>query len=168
MNSISPTIKYIFTYSEQTVSFLDVQIYLSESTKFKTKLYKIPTDCMTLLHFHFHHLLSSKEGIIYSQALRYNMIISEHILLDKLNNQHVFYWLAHIHYTSSLKTWKTSWPITATTYYPNEHFRQKPKFSPLQLLPQTLANYSQKLLIRIGTQLPMTSHSQLFGHPNPY
>ena len=42
---------------------------------------------MTLLHFHSHHPLSCKEGIIYSQALRYNMIISEdHILQEKLNN----------------------------------------------------------------------------------
>ena len=40
MNTISPTIKYTFTCSEQTVSFLDVQIYLSESRKLKTKLYK--------------------------------------------------------------------------------------------------------------------------------
>ena len=48
MNTISPTIKYTFTYSEQTVSFLDVKIYLSESRKLKTKLYKKPTDCMTL------------------------------------------------------------------------------------------------------------------------
>ena len=30
MNTISPTIKYTFTYSIQTISFLDVQVYLSE------------------------------------------------------------------------------------------------------------------------------------------
>ena len=84
MNTISPTIKYTFIYSEQTVSFLDVQIYLSESRKLKTKN---PTNCMTLLHFHSHHPLSCKEGIIYSQALRYNMIISEdYILQEELNN----------------------------------------------------------------------------------
>ena len=42
---------------------------------------------MTLLRFHSHHPLSCKEGIIYSQALRYNMIISEdHILQEELNN----------------------------------------------------------------------------------
>ena len=42
---------------------------------------------MTLLHFHSHHPLSCKEGIIYSQALRYNMIIPEdHILQAELNN----------------------------------------------------------------------------------
>ena len=81
MNTISPTINYTFTYSEQAVSFLDVYIYLSEPRKLKTKLYKKPTDCMTLLHFHSHHPLSCKKGIIYSQVLRYNMIISEdHIL----------------------------------------------------------------------------------------
>ena len=42
---------------------------------------------MTLLHFHSHHPLNCKEGIIYSQALRYNMIISEdHILHEELNS----------------------------------------------------------------------------------
>ena len=42
---------------------------------------------MSLLHFHSHHPLSCKEGIIYSQALCYNMIISEdHILQEELNN----------------------------------------------------------------------------------
>ena len=40
MNTISPTIKYTFTYSKQTVSFLDVQVCLSESRKRKTKLQK--------------------------------------------------------------------------------------------------------------------------------
>ena len=64
-----------------------MQIYLSESRKLKTKLYKKPTNCMTQLHFHSHHPLGWKEGIIYSQALRYIMIISEdHILHEELNN----------------------------------------------------------------------------------
>ena len=87
VNIISPTIKYTYTYSEQTVTFVDVQIYLSETRKLKTKLYRKLTDCMTLPHFHPHHPLSCKEGIIYSQALRYHMIISEdHILQEELNN----------------------------------------------------------------------------------
>ena len=38
MNTISPTIKYTFTYSEQTVTFLDLQIYLPETRKHKMKL----------------------------------------------------------------------------------------------------------------------------------
>ena len=87
MNTISSTIKYTFTYSEQIVTFLDVQIYLSETRQLKTKLHRKPTDCMSLLHFHSHHPLSCKECVIYSQALRYNIIISEdHILQEELNN----------------------------------------------------------------------------------
>ena len=87
MNTISPTIKYTFTYFKQTVTFLDVQIYLSKNRKLKTKLYRKPTDYMTLLHFHSHHSLSCKEGIICFQALRYNMTLSEdHILQSAHNN----------------------------------------------------------------------------------
>ena len=66
MNTISPTIKYTFTYSEEPATFLDVQIYLYKNRKLKTKLYRKSTDCMTLLHFHSHHPISCKEGIIYS------------------------------------------------------------------------------------------------------
>ena len=84
INTISPTIKYTFTNSEQTVTFLDVQIYFSETRKLKTKVYKKPTDRMMLFHFHSHHPLSC---IIYSQALRYDMIISEdHIVQEEFNN----------------------------------------------------------------------------------
>ena len=62
MSIISPTIKYTLIYPKQTVLFLDVQVYLSESRKRKTlRNY----GWMTLLHFHFHHPLSCKEGIIY-------------------------------------------------------------------------------------------------------
>ena len=64
-----------------------MQIYLSESRKLKTKLHKKPSDYMTLLHFHSHHPLRCKEGNIYSQTLRCNMIISEdHIREEELNN----------------------------------------------------------------------------------
>ena len=35
MNTISSTIKYKFTNSKQTVTFLDVQIYLSETRKLR-------------------------------------------------------------------------------------------------------------------------------------
>ena len=42
---------------------------------------------LQLLHFHPHHPLSCKEGTIYSQALRYNMIISEYnIFQEELNS----------------------------------------------------------------------------------
>ena len=64
-----------------------MQIYLSDTRKLKTKLYRKPTSCTTLLHFHSHHPLSCNECIIYSQVFRYSMIISEdHILQEELNN----------------------------------------------------------------------------------
>ena len=69
MNTIGPTIKYHIHLFRTTVTFLEVQIYLSKTRKLKTKLYRKPTDCMILLHFHSHHPLSCKEGISYSQAL---------------------------------------------------------------------------------------------------
>ena len=87
INTISPTIKYTFTYSKQAVSFLDVHIFIflnpenswqiSIKNQLTAWLYVTPT----------HHPLSCKESIIYSQELRYNMIISEdHILQEELNN----------------------------------------------------------------------------------
>ena len=87
MNAISPAVGCTFTYSKQTVTFLNVKIYLCKIRKLKTKLYRKPTDCMTLLHFHFRHPLSCKEGIVYSQALRCKMVVlGDHILQAELNN----------------------------------------------------------------------------------
>ena len=83
MSTINPTVKYTFTYSEQTVTFLDVEIYLFETRKLKMKLYRKPNDCMKLLHSHSHHTIRCKESIIYSQVLRYNMIISEDYILQE-------------------------------------------------------------------------------------
>ena len=62
MNTINQTIKYKLTYSKKTVSFWDVQVYLSESKKLRPKLDKIPTDRIVLLHFHSHYPLGYKEG----------------------------------------------------------------------------------------------------------
>ena len=62
INTSSPNIKYMFTYSGQTAYFLDVQIYLSESKKSKAKLPALHYFTFTL---HFHHLPSCKKVIIY-------------------------------------------------------------------------------------------------------
>ena len=86
MYTINPTIKYTFSYSKQTASFLDMQFYLSESRNLKTKLYRKPTDCIRLLYFYSNHPRSCKKGIIYSQALQYNIISKDHILQEELNN----------------------------------------------------------------------------------
>ena len=130
MNTISPTIKYHIHLFRTTVTFLEVQIYLSKTRKLKTKLYRKPTDCMTLLHFHSHHPLSYKEGIINSQALRYNMIISEdHILQTELSNLTRIFLACAYPLHLIIKNIKKPWPTAAITCYPNEHHIQKPTFS---------------------------------------
>ena len=64
-----------------------MQFYFAESRKPKKNLWKNPTDCMALLHFHTYYQFSCKESIVYSQALWYNMIISkDHILEEEVNN----------------------------------------------------------------------------------
>ena len=157
MNSVNLTNEYTFTYSKQTVSFLDV--YLSESRKLKTKLYKKHTDCMALLYFHSHHLLSCKEGITNSQALRYNMIISEdHIFQEELNKLT----------GKNIKNIKNPSATPVVTSCLNRHHTQKQKFSPLSLSSQTKANYLQPPSIRVGIQLPMTQRFLLSGYLNHY
>ena len=130
MNAISPAIKYTFIYSEQSVTFLDLQIYLSEIRKLETKLCRKPTDFMKLLHSH--HPLSCKEHSTYYKPLWYNMIFSvDHILQEELNN--LIRILLACAYPPQLTTAniKKPWPTTLITCYPNEHHRQTPIFSTL-------------------------------------
>ena len=130
MNAISPAIKYTFIYSEQSVTFLDLQIYLSEIRKLETKLCRKPTDFMKLLHSH--HPLSCKEHSTYYKPLWYNMIFSvDHILQEELNN--LIRILLACAYPPQLTTAniKKPWPTTLITCYPNEYHRQTPIFSTL-------------------------------------
>ncbi|XP_066911987.1 uncharacterized protein [Clytia hemisphaerica] len=50
---------------------------------FHTSIYRKPTDRSQFLHFQSNHPLHVKEGIIYSQGLRYNLIISDDRNLTK-------------------------------------------------------------------------------------
>ena len=53
----------------------------------KTKEQTLQKNTLAAWHdFHSHHPLSCKESIIYSQALWYNMIISDNISQEELNN----------------------------------------------------------------------------------
>lgn len=76
MNDLHPTIKFTFEVSTTDIPFLDTRVMINENRSIITGLYKKPTDRSFLLHFYSNHPLSTKESIIYSQALRYNMIIS--------------------------------------------------------------------------------------------
>ena len=75
MNNIHDTIKFTFEHSTNTINFLDVAINI-KNDKIMTTIHRKPTDKMLLLHFQSNHSLHTKESIIYSQALRYNLIIN--------------------------------------------------------------------------------------------
>ena len=76
MNSLHDTIKFTFEYSTTEVHFLDTKVQIDKVGNLFTDLYTKPTDTFSLLHFESFHPLSTKKSIIYSQALRYRMIIT--------------------------------------------------------------------------------------------
>ena len=77
INEFHPTIKFDYTYSLETVNFLDTTIYINSNNKLESDLYIKPTDRTLLLHNNSFHPQSCKNSIIYSQALRYRRIITD-------------------------------------------------------------------------------------------
>ena len=82
-NNLHPTIKFTFKHSTQEISFLDMKIHIGTDHRLSTALYRKPTDCAALLHFHSNHSLKCKERIAFSQDLRYNLLIADDALLQK-------------------------------------------------------------------------------------
>ena len=82
-NNLHPTIKFTFEQSTQDISFLDINIHIGTDYKLSTTLCRKPTDCAAVLHFHSNHSLKCKESIVFSQGLRYNLIIADDALLQK-------------------------------------------------------------------------------------
>ena len=83
MKNLHPTIKFTFEHSTQEISSLDMKIHVGTDHKLSKTLYSKPTDCAVLLHFHSNHSLKWKESIVFSQALRYNLLIVDDIILQK-------------------------------------------------------------------------------------
>ena len=83
INNLYPTIKFTFEHSTQKISFLDMKIHIGADRKLSKTLYRKPTDCAALLHFHSNHSLKWKESIVFLQALRYNLLIADDNALQK-------------------------------------------------------------------------------------
>ena len=83
MNNLHSRIKFTFEHSTQEISFLDMKIHIGADRKLSTTLYRKPTDCAALLHFHSNHSLKCKESIVFSQALIYNILIADDSVLQK-------------------------------------------------------------------------------------
>ena len=77
INSLHPTIKFTFSYSKEKIPFLDTVIHLDHEGNLSSSLHIKPTDTFSLLHFSSFHPDSSKKSIIYSQALRYRLLITK-------------------------------------------------------------------------------------------
>ena len=60
-----------------------MRIHIRANRKLSTTLYSKSTDCAALLHFHSNHSLKCKESIVFSQALRYNLLIADDNVLQK-------------------------------------------------------------------------------------
>ena len=65
MNNLHPTIKFTFEDSTREISFLDMKIHVRAEHKLSTTLYRKPTDCVALLHFHSNHSLKCQESIVF-------------------------------------------------------------------------------------------------------
>ena len=86
LNSVHNTIKFTYEFSKTQVNFLDTTVYLTkESRKLKTRLFIKPTDTRSLLHSSSFHPSHTIRSVVYSQALRYRLIITDDkILFDEL------------------------------------------------------------------------------------
>ena len=60
-----------------------MKIHIGADHKLSTTLYRKPTDCAAILHFHSNHPLKCKESIVFSLALRYNLHIADDNVLQK-------------------------------------------------------------------------------------
>ena len=83
LNTIHPTIKSEISHSNQEINFLDTTIFFKHGTKLESTLFVKPTDTCSLLHATSFHPDSCKSIVIYSQALRYCRIITDHTKLKK-------------------------------------------------------------------------------------
>ena len=76
LNIVHPTIKFTSDISDREISFLDLTIYIKQST-LHTRLYTKPTDRHMYLNYLSEHPMSLKTSRPYSQFLRLKKIHSE-------------------------------------------------------------------------------------------
>ena len=72
-----PTIKFEFTYSRTSITFLDTKVYKNENGTLCTTIYSKPSDCRNFLHYKLAHPKALKNSIPNSYALRRKRIWSK-------------------------------------------------------------------------------------------
>ena len=58
-----------------------MKIHIRADHKLPIAMNRKSTECAALLHFHFNHSPKCKESIVFSQALAYNLLITDDTLL---------------------------------------------------------------------------------------
>ena len=92
LNSIHPTLKFTYSYSAESVDFLDVCVSKFGVT-LKTDLFVKETDTHQYLHYNSCHTFHTKKGIPYGQALRFRRIIADDTQLDLECNKLISWFL---------------------------------------------------------------------------
>ena len=100
LNCSHDTIKFTSEHSRDSISFLDIQVTLSEGGVLSTDLFCKPTDTHQYLHKKSCHPWHTKKAIPYSQALRYRRICSEDRFFEEVGE--LAGWLKDRGYEESL------------------------------------------------------------------
>ena len=82
MSNLLFTIKFTFEHCTQQMSFRDMKTHIRAVAKLSTTLCRKPTNFTSLLHFQSNHSLKCKDSIIFSQALRNNLLIPDNTTLQ--------------------------------------------------------------------------------------
>ena len=77
LNQKHPTIKFKFTYSRTSITFLDNKAYKNKNGTLCTTTYRKPSGRRNFLHYKSALPKALKDSILYSQALRIKRICSE-------------------------------------------------------------------------------------------
>ena len=77
LNSFHPTIKFEANISEYSVDYLDTTVYLPPNGEIRTNIFIKPIDTGLLLHFKSEHPLNCKISVVFTQCLRYRLLITE-------------------------------------------------------------------------------------------
>ncbi len=147
MNEFHPTIKFNYTYSHESVNFLDTTIYINPNDKLESDLHIKPTDRTLMLHHNSFHPQSCKNAIVYSQTLRYRRIITDN---DKLHNRlnHLLVALIHRGYTHDniMNTFNKALKYTTQNELLNNEKTPKTNNSPIFSIQYNKTKYIPHIL----------------------
>ena len=77
MDTTYPTMKFEFTYSRTSITFLDAKVFKNKNGTLCTTIHRKPSGRLNCLHYKSAHPKALKDSLPYSQALCIRRICSE-------------------------------------------------------------------------------------------